>query len=65
MLHGMMTAYQKNDTAAEVWILPLADDSGFDGSGNWQYQGCHTGGRNWRYLSLYCWRSRTTDRTGN
>ena len=26
-LHGMMTAYQKNDTAAEVWILPLADDS--------------------------------------
>jgi phage tail sheath gpL-like len=27
-LHGMMTAYQKNDTAAEVWILPLADDSG-------------------------------------
>lgn len=28
MLHGMMTAYQKNDTAAEVWILPLADESG-------------------------------------
>lgn len=27
MLHGMMTAYQKNDTAAEVWILPLADDA--------------------------------------
>ncbi|HCT8862348.1 TPA: phage tail protein, partial [Klebsiella michiganensis] len=27
-LHGMMAAYQKNDTAAEVWILPLADDSG-------------------------------------
>ncbi|HFD8275404.1 phage tail sheath subtilisin-like domain-containing protein [Raoultella ornithinolytica] len=27
-LHGMMTAYQKNDTAAEIWILPLADDSG-------------------------------------
>ncbi|HHS9742605.1 TPA: phage tail sheath subtilisin-like domain-containing protein, partial [Raoultella ornithinolytica] len=24
----MMTAYQKNDTAAEIWILPLADDSG-------------------------------------
>jgi phage tail sheath gpL-like len=23
----MMTAYQKNDTA-EIWILPLADDSG-------------------------------------
>ncbi|MCP6379899.1 phage tail protein, partial [Klebsiella pneumoniae] len=27
MLHGMMTAYQKNDTTAEVWILPLADDA--------------------------------------
>jgi phage tail sheath gpL-like len=52
MLHGMMTAYQKNDTAAEVWILPLADDSGFHGGGNRQYQGCHTGGRN-GVISLY------------
>ncbi|HBN7019220.1 TPA: phage tail sheath subtilisin-like domain-containing protein [Escherichia coli] len=24
MLHAMMTAYLKNDTAAEIWILPLA-----------------------------------------
>ncbi|WP_256852751.1 phage tail sheath subtilisin-like domain-containing protein [Pantoea sp. Fr+CA_20] len=28
MLHGMMTAYQANDTAAEIWILPLADAQG-------------------------------------
>ncbi|MBX4800991.1 hypothetical protein DP157_28380 [Klebsiella michiganensis] len=28
LLHGMMAAYLKNDTAAEIWILPLADDSG-------------------------------------
>ncbi|VTN15514.1 Mu-like prophage tail sheath protein gpL [Raoultella terrigena] len=27
-LHGMMTAYQKNDTAAEIWILRWRDDSG-------------------------------------
>ena len=27
ILHGMMTTYQKNDTAAEVWILPLEEDS--------------------------------------
>lgn len=26
ILHAMMTAYQKNDTTAEVWILPLAED---------------------------------------
>lgn len=26
ILHAMMTAYQKNDTAAEVWILPLEED---------------------------------------
>ncbi|WP_370559420.1 phage tail sheath subtilisin-like domain-containing protein [Edwardsiella tarda] len=26
ILQSMMTAYQKNDTAAEVWILPLAED---------------------------------------
>lgn len=25
MLHGMMTAYLANDTAAEIWILPLED----------------------------------------
>lgn len=25
MLHNMMTAYLANDTAAEIWILPLAD----------------------------------------
>jgi phage tail sheath gpL-like len=31
-LHGMMTAYQKNDTA-EIWILPLADDPG-----QWRWQ---------------------------
>ncbi|XAY94814.1 phage tail sheath C-terminal domain-containing protein [Enterobacter roggenkampii] len=28
ILQAMMAAYQKNDTAAEVWILPLEEDSG-------------------------------------
>lgn len=27
ILQAMMAAYQKNDTAAEVWILPLEEDS--------------------------------------
>lgn len=27
MLHAMMTAYLQNDSAAEIWILPLAADS--------------------------------------
>ena len=27
MLHGMMSAYLKNDSATEIWILPLADDA--------------------------------------
>lgn len=26
MLHAMMLAYQKNDVAAEIWILPLHED---------------------------------------
>jgi len=28
LLHAMMTAYQANDAAAEIWILPLEEDSG-------------------------------------
>jgi phage tail sheath gpL-like len=28
ILQAMMTAYQANDTAAEIWILPLAESGG-------------------------------------
>ncbi|KEA54675.1 tail protein [Mangrovibacter sp. MFB070] len=28
LLHAMMTAYQANDSASEIWILPLEEDSG-------------------------------------
>jgi len=28
LLHAMMTAYLANDTAAEIWILPLEEDAG-------------------------------------